>query len=177
MNRNYFILAHFVILRMFKVSAEVFVSKNKALFSPKLSAMAGKSDGITILREASVYKKWLKSRRAAPLLQIHSQICRWSCSLPVCLGESCRSQAPGWIFCCAAAGPSAWRAGRSPGRSYRSQRCSTGSCWWSLRKGTEEAGNTHVSSKKRLPLDALYNISWMMLKWTSKGYPEMYRES
>lgn len=57
MNRNYFIPAHFVILRMFKVSAEVFVSKNKALFSPKLSAMAGKSDGITILREASVYKK------------------------------------------------------------------------------------------------------------------------
>lgn len=80
-------------------------------------------------------------------------------SLPVCLGESCRSRAPGWIFCCGAAGLSVWRAGRSPRRSYRSHRCSTGSCWWSPQKGTEEEEeNRHFSTKARRYLRQKYDV-------------------
>lgn len=64
--------------------------------------------------------------------------------LPVCLDASRRSRAPGWTSCCGGAGQSAWRAGRSPGRSCRSQRCSTGSCWWSPRRDTEKQEGTQL---------------------------------
>lgn len=102
-------------------------------------------------RSLSVYKKWLKKRRPA-----QPSSCR---SLPVCLGGSCRSRAPGWIFCCGAAGPLAWRAGRSPGHSCRSQRCSTGSYGWSLQTGTEEEENTDFSTTTKCN-----TLPWCILK-------------
>lgn len=84
--------------------------------------------------------------------------------LPVCLDASRRSRAPGWTSCCGAAGQSAWRAGRSPGRSCRSQRCSTDSCWWSPRRDTEKQEGTHLARNGKRKFIKCLLVTYMQKK-------------